>query len=430
MTLTPRRILGGGWLVFLLYCYPGFLQTDGADLLVDLQYATITDWYSPTLAAMWRITDWFIAGPAGMLLLQSALLLTGVYQLLRRVTDDRRAAWIAIAVLLFPGVLATGALVSPEALLAGVFACGAAALTSERRAVRFAALGLIVLGCGLRPYAALAALPLVFALLRWGGESPWRRRGIALGAWLGCALLAVGINTALVDTRTQRAEVALAVSDAVQTLCRATLGDADIRAAVGDAKLVPTANIQRRACDVKSKASAWTAGDQRIFDAPVTAGDRDALIAARRSLALAAPAAYLAQRWRAWLRVLGVGTSAPLYTDLLQDPRHAPAIGHLASHSRVQSALLAPMRLLAHTPLLRPYLYFVLALLALPLAIVRRQRVAIAILASGVVYEVTLLFTALGTQRRDSHWMMVATVLAIALLIARRFWPVSGKTPS
>lgn len=430
MKLTPRRILIGGWLLFLLYCYPGFLQTDGADLLGDLQYGTITDWYSPMFAALWRITDWFLAGPAGMLIFQSGLFLTGCFHLLRRETDERRAAWIAIAVVMFPGVLATGALVSPEALLAGLLASAAAALTSDRHGVRIVGLALIVFACGLRSWAALAASPIVVAWFRWGDESPWRRRGIAIAAWIGCALLAVGINAVVVDRETRRNEVTLALNDTVQTICRAKLGDAKVRSALGDAKLAPSPDIAKRACEIKNKSSAWTLGDSRIFEEPKTDADREALVGARTSIAVAAPKAFLAHRWRTFLRVLGVNTKRPLYADPIQDPNTAKAIGHLASHSKLQSALLAPMRWLAKTPVLKPYLYLLLALIVLLLAAFRRHRLVIALVASGIVYELTVMFTALTVQRRESHWMMAATVLAIGLVIARRFWPVSGKTPS
>lgn len=430
MKLAPRTILLGGFILFLLCCYPGFLQTDGADLLVDLQYGTITDWYSPMFAALWRITDWFLAGPAGMLILQSGLLLAGCFHLLRRETDDRRAAWIAITVVLFPGVFATGALVSPEGLLAGLFASAAAALTSERRGVRLVGLGLIVLGCGLRSWAALAALPIVFAWFRWGDETPWRRLGIAIAAWIGCALLAVGINAVLVDHESQRNEVTLALNDTVQTICRAKLGDAKVRSAVGHAKLAPSPDIAKRACEIKNKSSAWTFGDSRIFDEPKTDADRAAIVDARAAIAMAAPKAFLTHRWRVLLRVLGVNNAMPLYADPIQDPKTAKAIGHLASHSKLQSVLLAPMRWLAKTPVMKPYLYAILALIVLVFAVVRRNRLVIALAASGIVYELTVMFTALTVQRRESHWMMAATVLAIGLVIARRFWPVSGKTPS
>ncbi len=431
MKLTPRRILGGGWLLFLLYCYPGFLQTDGANLLVDLQYGTITDWYSPTFAVLWRVTDLFFAGPAGMLLLQSGLLLGGAYHLLRRHTEDRRASWISVAVLLFPGVLATGALVSAEGLLAGMFAAAAAALSSERRNVRLVGLGVIALACGLRWYAWICALPIVLATFSWGDETPWRRRGIAIAAWLVCALLSAGINALVVDHPSRRNELQLSLGDTVNTLCYAKLGDAQIRVAIAGARLAPTPDIQGRACELKGRSSAWTTGDARIFEPPTTDAERDALVAARTSIALAAPAAFLAHRWRMFVRAIGVSSSSSaLYTEPLQDVGQAQAIGHLASHSRLQSVLIAPMRWLAKTPLLRPWLYLLLALVALPFAVIERERIAIALLASGLLYELTVMFTALTAQRRESHWMMAATVLAVALLIVRRFWPVSGKTPA
>ncbi len=72
----------------------------------------------------------------------------------------------------------------------------------------------------------------------------------------------------------------------------------------------------------------------------------------------------------------------------------------------------------ANTLVFRPYLYFAIAALLLPLA--WRQRDAFALLASGLIYELTLLPFAPSAEYRYSHWMIVCTVLAVVILVRER----------
>src|SRR5262245_56338065 len=70
------------------------------------------------------------------------------------------------------------------------------------------------------------------------------------------------------------------------------------------------------------------------------------------------------------------------------------------------------------TPLFRPWIYFVLAFAFAVLA--RRQLDVLALLASGVLYELTLLVICPTTDFRYSHWMIACTTLAGIVLFVRR----------
>ena len=80
-----RSILLAGWLLFLLYAYPGYMDTAAVDMLIDSRYRQISDWHSPMMTWVWEVVGLVIAGPAGMLLLQSGLFLFGARALLARV---------------------------------------------------------------------------------------------------------------------------------------------------------------------------------------------------------------------------------------------------------------------------------------------------------------------------------------------------------
>ena len=120
------------------------------------------------------------------------------------------------------------------------------------------------------------------------------------------------------------------------------------------------------------------------------------------------------------LRLLGFAQSAwPLYTEFVYSNTVREGIRQAAWHSTVQAALIRPVRWLSDTFLFRPHFYFALALALLPVALIRRQRDAAVLLASGLLYELTLMFVAIRAEYRDSHWLIAATVLAIIMVVAR-----------
>ena len=407
--LTSRRILASGWVVFLLYAWPGYLQTDGAEQLAAAasRKGRFDDWHAVVMTEIWRMVGRVIAGPAGMLVLQSGLLLLGTYAIVRHLASERTAAWTAVAILLFPPLVTTTGLVSAEAQLAAFFAAGAAGLMSPRRNRRLLGLGALLFGIGMRDAVALAALPIVLGLFAWGNTSGWRRRGVAIAAWIAIALGAFGLERLLVNKHTLQPEERLAKNDIINILRNAPpIGDARLHELLAGTPLVATIDIQ-----------------EPIFRGDTSLPERKALIAARRALIREQPAAWLAHRGRRLHAELGLPPSREwpaLYTSFVDSPEQARDIAHWSQHSFVQRVLIAPVRWLSETPLFRPYVYAILALVLLALAIAWRQRVAAIVLASGIVYELSVGWFSVRPAYRHSHWMIVATVLAAALLVIHR----------
>ena len=75
-------------------------------------------------------------------------------------------------------------------------------------------------------------------------------------------------------------------------------------------------------------------------------------------------------------------------------------------------------------PIYRPWIYFFGAFVLLWFA--RRQREPLAILLSGIIYELTFLPFAPSAEYRYSHWMITCTLIAAAILISCRL----AKAPS
>lgn len=416
---TPRVVLIAGYVVFLLYAYPGYLTVESADQLIDARVGAFTDWHAPVMSLVWRILELVVSGPVGMLVLQSGLALGGGYALLRRAMPARPAAIAASAVLVFPPVMVTLAVVVRDAQMAGFLLAGTAAVTSPRRAIRLGGLALLALACTMRDTAALAALPIAAFGFTWRERPGWRRAAIGAAAWLAAVVAARGLDAALVDAPSERDAVARATADIVGTLRYSPpLDDAELIGALGGAGLVVQSGIQA------SAAAAYRRGDTGgLIAPPATPGARDALFAARRALAVAHPGAYLATRWRVLYRTIGLSRSTriePVYTSFVGGPDNRIALGHQASHGRLQRIVITGVRYLRFSVVFQPSLYLALALVLLPLAVVRRQADAALLLASGVMHAVAVFVLGLVIEYRASHWTILCTVLAVVLMIARR----------
>lgn len=383
IAVTPRRILLAGWIVFLLYAYPGYLDTASADMLLDSRLLNYVDWHAPVMTRLWTLVGIVVGGPPGMLLLQSGLVLAGAYHLLRRAAPARLAAGLACGVLLFPPVLAIEAIVCPQALFAGLALAGAALLGSPRPRRRIGGLAVLMVAAALHPGATVAVVPLVLAGFAWRpGLRRLPRLAIAAGACVAIAGGAYALERAVVDHVTHRGE-----------LDRARY---DLR------------GIARRAPEARPEIAALLARSDEI------PADRAALVAGRAAMIRAHAGAFARHRLR-HLRLM-LHSESRLYTKFTEHPDHAYTTAYRARHSLVQRALIAPVRALSHTPVFRPLVYFLAACGLLGLAIVRRHAWPAAWFASGLIYELTAAVLVFGTDSRLSHWLVVTTVLGAALL--------------
>src|ERR1044071_6521479 len=118
-------ILGAGWSLAVLYAFPGLMSSDSAIQLVQARgLAAISDWHPPIMAVIWRYVDRIVAGPFGMLLLQTGTFLfgpdavwmpgrvwSGCAPVLRGALPRVAAAGVGLGFLVFPPVLAPMAVI-------------------------------------------------------------------------------------------------------------------------------------------------------------------------------------------------------------------------------------------------------------------------------------------------------------------------------
>jgi len=403
---TPRVILVIGWIAFMLFAYPGYLDFEATYALIDSRSTSYSGDGAPMLAFVWRWVSIILSGPTGMLVLQATLTLVGAYYLLRRVVADRSAAILACALLLFPPVIATVARICTDGAQVAFLLAGIVLLFNERRWVKLVALAALVVATAMRPGGATATLPIIVLAFEWKPDLHWfKRAALAFGAWIVVVAIATGATWTLVDRDVDGRAATLASIDILGTASRVgTIHDGDLAWAVF------------RATEAHHVRAA------------------DLLITARHDFMRTYPAAYVAHRADIFKRVLGFArlksTWDPVYTRTTPSRESRYWIDHAARHSFVQIKLIDVVTVFSKTPLFTPYVYLVIALVLLGFAIKRRQRLEVMLLASGILYEVSLAVVADVPTFRSSHWLIASTMLAVAITIARTLAARRARPPA
>ena len=423
-------ILVGGWCAFVVYAYPGLMSTDSVDQLLQARTGPIHDWYPPIMAWMWRYLDRIVAGPFLMLVVQSVAFLLGVDRMLQRAMSPRAAALAAVAILLFPPVLAPMAVIWKDSQMAGFLIAGAAMVAEPSRRWKLAGCAVLVLATAERYNAFAATLPLFvlgFAGVLTGRA--WKRYGLALGAWLAVTGIAFGITAALVEEHRYPWHNSVALHDLAGTL--RGVPDLDDAEAARELAGVPLAQPDHVVSRIRRgyKPTAWwylSHGDARVFDPPATEDQRAAVASAWWTVTRAHPGAYLLHRWHVFKAVLGLAKEPPagaVWDGFTEAPYQMDMIDHHPHYTPVQRAWLDAVKACAPTPMFTPYVYLLIALLLLPFA--RREPDVLALLYSGLANELGLLVVAPSSDFRYSHWMIAMTTLAAVMLFARRY--VAGR---
>jgi hypothetical protein len=417
--LSARWYLAAGWLFFILACYPGYLSVDSTLQLYQVRSGDYSDAFPPVMTAVWSLLECVLSGPFPMIALQSGLFLFGLAALLRTVVTPRVAALTAIGVLLFPPVYSTMAVVWPDPLMAGCLLGAAGALIQRDKRWQMSGLVALVIACGCRPEIALAIVPIVLLALpaaRW-----WKRIGVAVAVTIvivGAAHLA---EWALTDTPTYEWQQRLMLTDTVSTVRRLHLKEGGAAKAFAGMAIVDAQDLPNRLSKTHD-AFDWyplAHGDHRPFDLVTTADDEAKLAAAWRRTITKYPGAYLKHRELVTKELLLLDSKSAIFESFGDVDLLAP-LHHRAIPSHWQAGMRAWVHAIGKTPLFRPILYVLVAIVVFVIERKRRS-VASTLAASGLLYLATLTVFAPGVEYRLVHWISTAGFAAgIMLLVAMR----------
>jgi hypothetical protein len=421
--LSPRRTLLLGFAVLVIYGFPGYMSTDSVNQLIEARAGVLSSAHPPIMAKEWRFLDAIVAGPLLMLLAQGALFLGGLYRIFLRFVTPKRAAWIACAILVFPPVLTTMAVIWKDSQMAAWLVVGTAALLDERLRIRILGIALLIVACAFRHNAFAAMVPLVFFVFEWRNPIPWWKRiAIMGGLSIASVVLAIGITRVLAVDSVRLTPVIADVSGMVAFAEPRT--DADLREVLRVTRVVVNAGIQERAKKLYKLGGPYrlTNGADRLFEQPSTEPEWAAFGRAWKELFFDDPASYFASHWFLYRRLLGIGepTRASVWDGFLEDNDQRASISHYARHGGLQEWIKNTCAFLAdHTPLFRPWIYAAIALLLLVTS--ARSRIAWALLTSGLLYELTFFVANADPDYRYSHWMITSTCIGTVIVFLQRW---------
>jgi hypothetical protein len=434
--VRPTTVLLVAWSLLIIYSFPGQMTQDSYDHLREARARIYSDAHPPAINLLWAFLDYFIPGPFGMLVLQTGLLLAGLYAILRRLFAARAAAWVTAAVYLYPPVAVVMSVIWKDCVMAGLLAVGLAGLLSDRRSRRV--LGLLAM-CGataMRYNAFGATLPLIVLLFEWRPAMPWfKRYALASAVWLVTTLAAFGMNIRLTDKPMYYWISSLAVYDIVGTYANLdeTLPDAQLQAELAGTDLLIQKDIHATIRELYSPRAFYpilnhptkTMWNLPInFYDPAPQAQRDAIARAFWHTIETHPWAYAKHRLRVTAAVIDLESKHNGGAIIKRAPRDIGFMNAQGLATGVSNAQMKTSRRLQwvsrHTPLFLPWVYAAISLLLLPMALRSRDRDALALLLSGLVMESSLLFLAHSVDYRYSHWMVVSTMLGGILLGVRR----------
>jgi hypothetical protein len=432
ISASPRVVLALGWLVLAIYAFPGQMTWDSFEYLDAARSGFYTDRHPPAISALWRMLELVVAGPSGMFLVQSAAFVVGAYLVLRRSVSARCAAWVTAALCVFPPTAVPMGTIWKHSLMAGLVLLGFGMLVAQSERARIGGLAALTLAIAMRPIATVAVLPLVLLVFEWRSTSGLRRYATALVAWLAITAVALGTNWLLTDRALSRATSVRDLHDIAGVIkyTRSDLPDGKLEELLAGTELQLHQGIQAhvRAWYRPRSASVLLVGERALWTLPmygtgaVPQDQRAAIERAWRELVLGDPRAYARHRMQVMKRVLGLNAKerpAAVPGRVANDPEISLGVGVPIKSSVLQHSMTSAATWVADaTPLFLPWIYLVVAMLLLVPA--RRHRDLLALLASGIVAEAVLFVLAVGTDYRQSHWLVLSTCIAIVGLVARR----------
>lgn len=450
-------------LVFLHFS-PGAMSFDSFYILAQARSGVFEDGHPPLLAAIWRLVERVVPGPAGMLVLNLALFYGGLLLVFRWAAHRYGyvVAPVFVALGLSPPVVGILGVIWIDITMAGFFLASIGVFLTGHGSARWRtrllslllSLTLATLGLAVRHNGAAGAFPLLALFLLYQGRvrAPWLRFAMAIGAAAGITLLLfVGAkvlsNWAVDSHRHLWRSGALYDIAGVSYQERTYLFYPDV---VGDnslenvyklyspcsfTPLVVGEQIHALPGQVTHKGEPF-----HLSEANPELNQR--LLANWWEVIVRHPGGYLTHRYAVFNSLVSrspCGSWSPVFDRI--DPNQ---MGITERMTRDSAYFDAVKSLALRSLVFVPGAYLVVSLLAvLPTLVfgLRRRNdallLAAALYGSGLVHMIGLFFLAASADFRYSHWMIVTTTLGSGLVllellnVVQRWWalrlPIQGN---
>jgi hypothetical protein len=446
-----------GFSLYLLLLYPGFMSADSVMQILEGRDGAFSDWHPPTMAVVWGKVDHVIAGPFGMLLIQTSLIWLGmyfVYDAYFAESSSLRFAWALFALMFFPLIISIAGVIwkdvwmwamlvltfgllgqlgkgtmnmtwNMHCLLAAVF-CVLVALLFRHNAI-FAAMPLILFGTQInRPAKTLMTFALKVLISIFIGGLLFMCAGKINGEftdrktypWIGNAAFDVsGVIVRLHDLREQ--EILF------HDLSSALMSHGDLSVLKTDYSPVYWVTLFRGHPAALEFPRDSANGDRGFFGLPEH--NREVLKAIWLRTIIAHPTLWLQHRTAVFANVLGVDKEGR-WDLAVFDPNYYPddrstRYGRNPVASDLQKVLQWRINSFKQWFFFLPVFYFVLLIILMIYALsqsLHRQSASIYVIASGILHEAGLWLAAPSPDYRYSHHMVFCCLLSILLILCER----------
>jgi hypothetical protein len=254
---------------------------------------------------------------------------------------------------------------------------------------------------------------------------------LAIAAWVAITVAAFAISRLLTEKETYPWHNRSAPVDIVGIVRYAAhLQNDDLLRDTQGVSWVHTDKIRVRVRKMYTQAISYhdvTQGPNKLIEAPTSEAQREALTAAWETLLLEYPRAFLRHRLSIFLGGVEVPTGGDggSWTKFTNNAWADDLLHHRASHGWVQQHWIDWMLVYDRWLGCRALVYLLVALALLPMC--RRDRLAFALLASGLLHELGLFLVAPAIDYRSSHWFVVATTVGAILLFVTRLRPATAS---
>lgn len=431
-----------GFVLTLWTFYPGYMSYDSAYQWLQSRHGTLNTLHPPIMAMLWQLTDRVLPGPGGMLVVQSALYWGALAMLMGALPLGAVGRALGIFFIGFwPPLFGLLPHIWKDVPMMAVFGLATALLCIElerpSRSFQVGAVLAISVACMLRHNAIIGAVP--------------------FAAWIGIRKLPVCVG--ILRYRIKLAVLTLAITGfmyAVSVLPNyapsvrrvenlwSVVALWDIAAvSLSENKLLfpevlrdPGLSLEDLQRDFMESANAplYDSGKLRhSLSRTYTADERQELQKAWLSLPIDHTRAYIRHRWRLAQLLFGWDrANCPDYLVfqpyLYAMPDNPPVA---ATSSTLQKWMQPRLDALVDTPLFAGWGY-VIALLAFGLLGLTKPgqsyaALATVVAASALTYSLPLVFISGSAEFRYLGWLVLATLIAPLLLLARKRTGAQGQ---
>ena len=441
ITTSANVALFGACLLatFLLHC-PGHVPFDGVVIWSEARRAILSSQHPPMMALIWHYLEYVFPGPSGMLLLQLVTLWLCPVLLIERTRPSLLLGFVVYALLLvWPPLFAISGQLQKD-MLGGhiaVLALIAAVLPPKKIGfvLNFAAASCLITVCMLLRYQYAVIFFGLFASVWWHRH----HRDMSLMV-AGACLAATAVTTILAMLAVSATFVRSGEGDVGQSVRKILIFD--IAGVIANDPVIPVsvltgvgvedAELKRRVLRLYTPDRVDTLWEPNGVFALLDGVSDSALREQWTSAVVGAPAAFLAHRVKAFLRVAGVGNVYacwPIYTGISRVQENLTRELDLASYPVAASYWLLRHRYFpAGTFLFRPGLYGIVSLFVVLSFLLHRQVpfAAAVLTANGILYELTFFVLPQACDVRYSHFLILATLCAAAMVAFEGGGPVAG----